>query len=39
MDIHTPTGHSTDDEDTEPDNNAHKRQRKVCAPADTNRKE
>ena len=29
MDIHTPTDHSTDDEDTEPDNNAHKRQRKV----------
>ena len=23
MDIHTPTDHSTDDEDTEPDNNAH----------------
>ena len=24
-DIHTPTNHSIDDEDTEPDNNAHKR--------------
>ena len=39
MDIHTPTDHSTDDEDTEPDNNVCKRQRKVYAPADTNRKE
>ena len=39
MDVHTPTDHSTDDEDTEPDNNTCKRQRKVCAPADTNRKE
>ena len=38
-DIHTPTDHSTDDEDTEPDNNAHKRKRKVYAPADANRKE
>ena len=38
-DIHTPTDHSADDEDTEPDNNTHKRQRKVCVPADTNRKE
>ena len=38
-DIHTPTDHSADDEDTEPDNNTHKRQRKVHAPADTNRKE
>ena len=27
------------DEDTEPDNNTHKRQRKVCVPADRNRKE
>ena len=35
----TPTDHSTDDEDTEPDNNTHKRQRKVCAPADTIRKD
>ena len=34
-----PTDHSTDDEDTEPDNNVHKRQRKVFVPADTNRKE
>ena len=39
MDIHTLTDHSTDDEDTKPDNNACKRQRKVYAPADTNRKE
>ena len=38
-DVHTPADHSTDDEDTEPDNNTHKRQRKVHAPADTNRKE
>ena len=39
MDIHTPTDHSTDDEDTVPDNNTHKRQRKTYAPVDTNRKE
>ena len=39
VDKHSPTDHSTDDEDTDPDNNTHKRQRKVCAPADTNRKE
>ena len=39
MDIHTPTDHSTDDEDTKPDNNIGKRQRKVYAPVDTNRKE
>ena len=39
MDIHTPTETSADDEDTEPDNNTHKRQRKVFAPADTSRKE
>ena len=38
-DIHTLTDHSTDDEDTEPDNNTCKRWRKTCAPADTNRKE
>ena len=38
-DIHTPTDHSTDDEDTEPDNNTCKRWRKTYAPADTNRKE
>ena len=38
-DIHTPTDHFTDDEDTEPDNNTCKRQRKTYAPADTNRKE
>ena len=28
-DIHTPTDHSADDEDTEPDNNTCKRQRKT----------
>ena len=39
MDIHTPTDHSADDEDTDPDNNTCERQRKVYAPADTNRKE
>ena len=39
MDIHIPTDHSTDDEDTEPDNNTYKRLRKTCAPTDTNRKE
>ena len=38
-DIHTPTDHSADDEDTEPDNNACKRQRKVYAPVDASRKE
>ena len=37
--VHMPTDHSADDEDTEPDNNTHKRQRKVYAPADTDRKE
>ena len=36
MDIHTPVHHSVDDEDTEPDNNTCKRQRKVHAPADAN---
>ena len=39
MDVHTPTDHSADDEDTESDNNTCKRQRKVYAPADINRKE
>ena len=39
MDIHTPTDYSTDDEDTEPDNNAHKRERKTYTPADTFRKD
>ena len=39
IDIHTPTDHSADDEDTKPDNNTCKRQRKVCVPADANRKE
>ena len=39
MDIHTPTDHSTDDEDTDPDNNTCKRQRKIYAQTDTNRKE
>ena len=38
-DIHTPTDHSADNEDTEPDNNAHKRQRKVYVPTDASRKE
>ena len=38
-DIHTPTDHSADDEDTEPDNNTHKRQRKTYALADTTRKQ
>ena len=31
MDRHKPNDHSSDDEDTEPDNNAHKRQRKTCS--------
>ena len=39
MDVHTPTDYSVDDEESEPDNNTHKRQRKVYAPVDTNRKE
>ena len=39
MDIPTPTDHSADDEDTEPDNNTCKRRRKIYAPADTIRKE
>ena len=39
MDICSPTNHSTHDEDTEPDNNTCKRQRKTCAPADTIRKD
>ena len=39
MDIHTPADHSTDDEDTKPDNNIHKRQRKTYAAADTIRKD
>ena len=39
MDICTPTDHSTDDEDTEPDNNTCKRQRKIHAPTDTIRKD
>ena len=38
-DVHTPADHSTDDEDTEPDNNAYKRQRKLYAPVDTSKKE
>ena len=32
MDIHTPNDHSADDEDTVPDNNASKKQRKVYTP-------
>ena len=39
MDIQTPTDNSEGDEDTEPDNNAHKRQRKIYAPADIVRKD
>ena len=39
MDICSPTDHSTDDEDTEPDNNVCKRQRKTYTPADTIRKD
>ena len=38
-DVHTPTDLSADDEDTEPDNNTCKRQRKAYVPADANRKE
>ena len=38
-DIHSPTDHTTDDEDTEPDNYASKRERKTYAPADTIRKD
>ena len=38
-DIHTPSDPSTDDEDTDPDYNTCKRQRKVYAPGDTSRKE
>ena len=38
MDIHIPRDHSVDDEDTEPDNNAHKRQRKTYTTADIIRK-
>ena len=39
MHIHSPTGNSTDDEDTEPDNNTCKRQRKTYGPADMIRKD
>ena len=38
-DVHTPTDHSADDEDTEPDNITCKRQRKIYVPANTNRNE
>ena len=38
-DIHSSTDHSADDEDTKPDNNTHKRERKTYAPADTIRKD
>ena len=38
-DIQTPTDNSEDNEDTEPDNNAYKRQRKTYAPADIVRKD
>ena len=37
--VQTPTDDSDDNEGNEPDNNAHKRQRKTYAPADTARKE
>ena len=37
-DVQTPTDNS-DDEDNEPDNNAHKRQRKIYVPVDTVRKD
>ena len=39
MHIHTPTDHSADDEDTEPDNNTCKRERNIYTPADTIRKD
>ena len=39
MDIHTPTDYSADDEDTEPDNNVCKRQRKVYMPTYASRKD
>ena len=32
-DIQTPTDNSDDNEDNEPDNNVHKRQRKTYAPS------
>ena len=38
-DICLPTDHSTDDEDSEPDNNTCKRQRKTYAPVDTIKKD
>ena len=38
-DVQTLTDNSDDNEDNEPDNNAHKRQRKIYAPADAVRKE
>ena len=38
MDTCSPTDHSADDEDTEPDNNTCKRERKTYTPADTIRK-
>ena len=38
-DIRSTTDHSADDENTEPDNNTHKRQRKIYTPADTIRKD
>ena len=37
--VHRPADHSIDDEDTEPDNNTCKRQKKVYAPVDASRKE
>ena len=39
MNMQTPTDNSEDDENTEPDKNARKRQRKIYAPADIVRKD
>ena len=39
MSVQTPTDNSDDNEDNEPDNSAHKRQRKIYAPGDTVRKD
>ena len=38
-DVQTPTDNSDDNEEDEPDNYAHKRKRKMYAPANTERKE
>ena len=39
MDVQTPTDHSDDNKDNEPDTDACKRQRNTYAPAETVRKE